>query len=147
MKSKTHRKGIHTFLERKIRYYQARPLENINSELGVQNQLQAFSSLPPKTHLSTTFDNGRENYNHTNLKIKLKMKTSSVTLIPLGRKKSTNTSTVFLRRYIPKKTDLTTVTQTELDSIVEEINNRPLECPRYQTPNKAFTHELQSITN
>lgn len=52
-----------------------------------------------------------------------------------------------LRRYIPKKTDLTTITQFELDEIVEEINNRPLKCLGYETPNEAFTRELQSIIN
>ena len=54
---------------------------------------------------------------------------------------------VTIRRYILKKTDLTTVTQLELDSIVEEINNQPLKCLSYKTPSEAFNHELQSITN
>ena len=144
---KAHRKGIHTFLERKTRYYQAKLLENIDSEFGVRSQLKVFGSLPPRARLSATFDNGKENYNHTKLRTKLKMKTYFCDPNAAWQKGANEHFNGVLRRYIPKKTDLTTVTQFELDSIVEEINNRPLKCLNYQTPNEAFNHELQSITN
>jgi IS30 family transposase len=48
-----------------------------------------------------------------------------------------------LRRYIPKKTDVSTITQFELDSILEEINNRPRKCLQYETPFEAFNRELK----
>ena len=144
---KAHRKGIHTFLERKTRYYQAKLLENIDSEFGVRSQLKVFGSLPPRARLSATFDNGKENYNHTKLRTKLKMKTYFCDPNAAWQKGANEHFNGVLRRYIPKKTDLTTVSQLELDSIVEEINNRPLKCLNYQTPNEAFNHELQSITN
>jgi transposase, IS30 family len=147
VEGKAHKKGIHTFLERKTRYYQARLLENIDSEFGVRSQLEVFSSLPPKARLSATFDNGKENYNHTKLQTKLKMKTYFCDPNAAWQKGANEHFNGVLRRYIPKKTDLTTVTQFELDEIVKEINNRPLKCLSYQTPNEAFNHELQSIIN
>ena len=147
VEGKAHKKGIHTFLERKTRYYQAEIINNIDSEFGIRSQLEVFGSLPPKARLSATFDNGKENYNHTRLKTKLKMKTYFCDPNAAWQKGANEHFNGILRRYIPKKTDLTTVTQLELDSIVEEINNRPLKCLSYQTPNEAFTHELQSITN
>ena len=147
VEGKAHRKGIHTFLERKTRYYQASLLEKIDSEFGVKAQLETFQGLPPKARLSATFDNGKENYNHTKLKTKLKMKTYFCDPNAAWQKGANEHFNGILRRYIPKRTDLTTVTQLELDSIVEEINNRPLKCLSYKTPNEAFTHELQSITN
>ena len=147
VEGRKHQKGIHTFLERKTRYYQAKLLENIDSEFGVRSQLKVFGSLPPRARLSATFDNGKENYNHTKLRTKLKMKTYFCDPNAAWQKGANEHFNGVLRRYIPKKTDLTTVTQFELDSIVEEINNRPLKCLNYQTPNEAFNHELQSITN
>ena len=113
-------------MERKTRYYQAKLLENIDSEFGVRSQLKVFGSLPPKARLSATFDNGKENYNHTKLRTKLKMKTYFCDPNAAWQKGANEHFNGVLRRYIPKKTDLTTVTQFELDSIVEEINNRPL---------------------
>nr|WP_328290789.1 IS30 family transposase [Nocardia aurantiaca] len=39
-----------------------------------------------------------------------------------------------LRQYLPKKTDLATFTQAELDAIAERLNNRPRKCLGYRTP-------------
>lgn len=147
VEGKAHKKGIHTFLERKTRYYQATILENIDSEFGVRSQLEVFGSLPSKARLSATFDNGKENYNHTKLQTKLGMKTYFCDPNAAWQKGANEHFNGILRRYIPKKTDLTTLSQLELEEIVEEINNRPLKCLYYQTPNEAFHHELQSIIN
>ncbi len=50
-----------------------------------------------------------------------------------------------LRRYIPKKVDLTKVDQIVLDAIVDEINNKPRKCLQYQTPSEAFEEQLNCI--
>ncbi len=147
VEGKAHKKGIHTFLERKTRYYKAVLIDNIDSEFGVKAQLKTFGKLPSKARKSSTFDNGRENFNHTKLRIFLGMKTYFCDPNSAWQKGANEHFNGVLRRYIPKKTDLTTVSQFELDEIVEEINNRPLKCLRYETPNEAFARELKSITN
>lgn len=147
VEGKAHKKGIHTFAERKTRLYKATLIENIDSEFGVEAQLNTFKSLPPKARLSATFDNGRENYNHTKLKIHLRMNTYFCDPNCAWQKGTNEHFNGILRRYIPKKTDLTTISQFELDEIIEEINNRPLKCLNWETPNEAFTRELQLITN
>src|SRR3989344_3458107 len=50
-----------------------------------------------------------------------------------------------LRRYIPKKADLTDLYQSELNAIIEEINQRPRKCLGYETPKEAFTKELKLV--
>lgn len=143
VEGKAHLKGIQTFLERKSRFYQAVLLENLDSECGIKAQLGIFSSLPKIARLSATFDNGRENYNHIKLKIQLGMKTFFCDPHCPWQKGSNENHNGVLRRYIPKKTDLTTVSQTELDAIIEEINDRPRKCLGYETPSEAFKRELQ----
>ena len=147
VEGKAHKKGIHSFLERKTRFYLAVLLENIDSEFGVETQLKVFGQLPPKARRSSTFDNGRENFNHTKLKIYLGMKTYFCDPNSAWQKGANEHFNGVLRRYIPKKTDLTTVTQLELDSITEEMNSRPLKCLKYETPSEAFHRELKSIIN
>lgn len=147
VEGRAHQKGIHTFLERKTRYYQGKILENIDSEYGVEAQMDTFKKLPPKARRSATFDNGRENFNHTKLKIHLGMKTFFCDPNCAWQKGANEHFNGVLRRYIPKKTDLTTVSQLELDSITEEMNNRPLKCLKYETPSEVFRRELKSITN
>ena len=147
VEGKAHKKGIHTFLERKTRYYRGKIIENIDSECGVKAQLDTFKTLPPQARRSATFDNGRENFNHTKLKTHLGMRTYFCDPYSAWQKGSNEHFNGVLRRYIPKKTDLTIVSQLELDSITEEMNNRPLKCLKYETPNEAFRRELKSITN
>jgi IS30 family transposase len=143
VEGKEHLKGIQTFLERKSRFYQAVLMENLDSEYGIKAQLDVFGKLPKVARLSATFDNGRENYNHIKLKIQLGMRTFFCDPNCPWQKGSNENHNGVLRRYIPKKTDLTTVTQTELDAIIEEINNRPRKCLEYETPLEAFNRELQ----
>lgn len=147
VEGRAHKKGIHTFLERKTRYYQADLLNNIDSECGVASQLKIFSQLPQQARLSATFDNGKENYNHSKLQIHLKMKTYFCDPNAAWQKGANEHYNGILRRYIPKRTDLTPVTQTELDAIIQEINNRPAKCLKYATPYEAFQEELAKITN
>lgn len=147
VEGRAHKKGIHTFLERKTRYYTGRLLENIDSECGVRAQLDTFRALPPQARRTATFDNGRENFNHTKLKIHLGMKTYFCDPNSAWQKGANEHFNGILRRYIPKRTDLTTISQFELDEIVREINDRPLKCLEYETPSEAFARELQSITN
>ena len=39
-----------------------------------------------------------------------------------------------VRRYLPKDTNLDDVSQSELDDIAYEINNRPMKCLNFETP-------------
>ena len=147
VEGKGHLKGIHTFLERKTRYYQADLIDNIDSEFGIRSQLKVFGQLPEEARQSATFDNGKENYNHTQLRIQLKMDTFFCDPNSAWQKGANEHYNGVLRRYIPKKTDLSSLTQTELDAIIEEINHRPAKCLHYATPYEAFSEELSKITN
>lgn len=147
VEGKAHKKGIHTFLERKTRYYSGKLLENIDSEYGIKAQLKMFESLPMKARRSATFDNGRENFNHSKLRTHLGMKTYFCDPNSAWQKGANEHFNGVLRRYVPKKTDLRTITQFELDAIIEEINDRPLKCLGYETPSEAFRRELKSIIN
>ena len=120
-------------------------MSNLDSEEGLKAQLKVFSSLPKKARRSATFDNGKENYNHQKLRFNLGMKTYFCDPNAPWQKGSNENHNGILRRYIPKKTNLTTVHQDVLDLIVNEINNRPRKCLKYQTPNEAFREELKRI--
>ena len=102
-------------------------------------------SFPPRARKSVTFDNGKENYNHERLAKQLNLKTYFCDPNSAWQKGSNENHNGVLRRYIPKKTDLTTVSQVELDAIIDEINDRPRKCLKYQTPSEAILEELQCL--
>ena len=145
IEGKAHKGGIVTLLERKTRYYQAKLIRNIDSEYGMAAQKDILVSFPPRARQSVTFDNGKENYNHERLANQLNLKTYFCDPNCAWQKGSNENHNGILRRYIPKKTDLTTVSQFELDTIIEEINDRPRKCLNYQTTSEAMLEELQYL--
>jgi len=144
VEGKNHSGGIQTLLERKTRYYQARLLPNIDSEYGIKAQKRLLSKFPTIARKSVTFDNGRENYNHEQLQRDLGTKTYFCDPYAAWQKGANENHNGILRRYIPKKTDLSNLSQWELDLIIEEINNKPRKCLKYSTPKEAFLQELKT---
>lgn len=144
VEGKGHSGGIVTAVERKSRYYDAQKIPVIDSELGVWAQKKLLTKHPPEAAKSATFDNGKENYNHSQLNT-LGIRTYFCDPYCSWQKGSNENHNGILRRYIPKKTDFSTFTQVELNLIIEEINNRPRKCLQYETSNEAFQRELQYI--
>ncbi len=145
VEGKGHSGGIQTLLERKTRFYQARLLPQIDSEYGVRAQNLILLPLPKKARKTITFDNGRENYNHYKLKSWLGIKTYFCDPYCSWQKGSNENHNGVLRRYVPKGADLKELTQDDLNSIVEEINDRPRKCLGYEKPIEVFQRELNSI--
>lgn len=135
---KWHKSGIHTQVERKTRYLQAKLIKDFTGDQTLKAQKQIFAQLPKESKKSTTVDNGKEFTKHRQFNLPVFF------CDPYADwQKATNENTNgLIRRYLPKKTGFRTITQQELDDIVEEINNRPRKCLNYQTPQEAFTNEL-----
>jgi len=136
-----HQGGMVTALERVSRYYQAKLIPAIDSEYGIAAQLDILTPLPRSARKSATFDNGKENYNHEQLRRKLNMATYFCDPYSAWQKGSNEYHNGLLRRYIPKKAPLT-LSQTELNEIVAEINEKPRKCLNWATPKEIFTHFL-----
>lgn len=144
VEGKNHSGGIITALERKTRYYDAVKIPAIDSEYGIWAQTKLLTKHPRRATKSATFDNGRENYNHRKLNHQ-GIKTYFCDPYASWQKGSNENHNGILRRYIPKKTDFTSFTQAELNAIIEEINNRPRKCLKWETPSEAFNRELQLV--
>lgn len=140
-----HTGGIQTMLERKTRYYRGKLIPIIDSEYGIEAQTKLLKKYPKEATKSVTLDNGKENYNHQELQ-NLGIRTYFCDPYCSWQKGSNENHNGILRRYIPKKTDFTTFTQTELNLILQEINNRPRKCLGYETSFEAFQRELKLIS-
>lgn len=146
VEGKAHQGGIQTLLERKTRFFQARLLERIDSEYGVKAQRDMLQQFPQQARRTVTMDNGKENYNHHKLTRWLGIQTYFCDPYCSWQKGANENHNGVLRRYIPKKADLTGLTQEDLDAIIEEINQRPRKCLGYETPEEVFTRELKLST-
>lgn len=147
LEGKWHRNGFHTEVERVSRTTYAVKVNSISSVEALNAQKEIFSDLPKDARKSVTLDNGRENHLHTKLKQDLKMKTYFADPYSSWQRGTNEYHNGLIRRYFPKKTDLSEVTQEELDDIILEINNRPRKVLKYQTPLEVFNHYLTKCSD
>jgi len=138
--------GIHTEVERVSRMLFARKVEKITSEETSRVQVEIFTALPVQARKSTTLDNGKENHYHQRLQETLNMKTFFCHPYCSYERGTNENTNGLLRRYLPKKTDFSTLTQEELDEIVFEINNKPRKVLQYQTASEVFTSYCSDST-
>lgn len=138
-----HKNGVHTEVERVSRKYFVKKVTRIDSLEAIKAQKEIFSSLPLKARKSTTLDNGRENYRHFELK-EIGMDTFFADPYSSWQRGSNEYHNGLLRRYFPKKTDFTKISQEEIDQVVEEINSRPRKCLGFYTANEVFLARLNN---
>jgi len=138
VEGRAHKSGIHTQVERKTRYYLAQLVKQLTANEAVKAQSKMFRNLPKKAKKSTTVDNGKEFTNHKDFVLPVYFADPYSS----WQRGSNEYHNGLLRRYLPKGTDLSTITQTELDDIVEEINSKPRKCLGFKTPKEAFREEL-----
>ena len=143
VEGRNHESAVHTEVERLTRMYFARKVESLSSEEAIKAQVEIFSGLPKKARKSVTLDNGRENHLHFKLN-EVGIKTYFADPYSSWQRGSNEYHNGLLRRYFPKKTDFTKVTQQEIDDCVWEINNRPRKCLGYFTPNEVYLSKLNN---
>lgn len=139
--------GIHTEVERMSRMFFAQKVKAINSEETIKVQTEIFEKLPGSARKSVTLDNGRENHLHMRLNKTLNMKTYFCHPYASYERGTNENTNGLLRRYLPKQTDFSTVTQDELNEIVLEINTRPRKVLKYQTALEVFTSLISNCSD
>jgi IS30 family transposase len=61
---------------------------------------------------------------------------------PWQRGSNENTNGL-LRQYLPRRLDFRTVTQADLDTIAQELNERPRQTLQFKTPSQALAEALR----
>lgn len=144
VESKNHKGGVRTEVERITRMYFAIKVSKISSNEALKAQLKIFGSLTKSARKSTTLDNGRENHLHYKLN-EMCIDTYFADPYSSWQRGSNEYHNGLLRRYFPKRTDFTRVTQQEIDDCVWEINNTPRKCLGYYTPFEVFFAKVNNL--
>ncbi len=147
VEGKGHQNGLHTTLERMSRFYVVRKISRIASEETIVVQKQIFSKLPSHSVLSVTHDNGRENHLHYQLTDELGIRTYFADPYSSWQRGSNENANGILRRYFPKGTDFSRISQAEIDDVVWEINSKPRKCLGYNTAQEVFDYQLSRCTS
>lgn len=106
---------------------------------------KTIESVPNALMKTMTFDNGIENYRHTELKELFGLDTYFCRPFAPWQKGSVENVNKLLRRYLPRDTDLDSLTDHDLYMIQEKLNNRPRKRLNYQTPNQIIQNYLKVV--
>lgn len=132
----TDRASLHTQLI-KLPDKTAKPL--------IRKAKQRLSKLPFKLR-TITMDNDTAFIHHTELKDTLTVKTYFTRPYTSQDKGTVENRIGVIRRFIPKKTDLTTITANQLLVIQNKINRRPVKKFDYLTPNQVLEQKIALIS-
>lgn len=129
--------NIISLLERKSRKTFLIRNDNKASISTISKITKRVKSLPETCVKSMTFDNGGEFKRHAMLGL---MGVNIYFCNPHSpwQKGSVERMHVFLHKYIPKKSDIRSVTTEMIEEAENKLNNLPRKCLNYLTPNEAW---------
>ncbi len=122
---------------RKLRLKKLRRKTAANVAEGVCDLLRHYR----ESVKTITYDNGTENSFHLLINKKLKCKSYFCNPYHSWEKGSVENAAGLVRRYFPKKTDFTKVSEEQLRRVEKQINNRPRKLLNYETPQEVFRRE------
>ena len=131
MLGKNRKTGVLVITDRKSRFNKFRKLNRRLAPKVTRETIKALKGLPVK---SITNDRGQEFSDHE--RCSKKMRVQIYFCDPYSSyQRGTNENRIgILRQYFPKKTDLTNLSNKQLEKIEFEINNRPMKCLDWLTP-------------
>jgi transposase, IS30 family len=106
---------------------------------------ELFGSLPASLRGSITFDNGTEFALHHRLNTELSMPTYFCDPHAPWQKGGVENAIGRVRRDLPRCTDLSLLSQPELDAIARRYNDTPRQCLSFQTPNEVFMQHFLTL--
>ena len=131
---------------RKSRMLLARKVQTKQSEEVIAAAIAALEDLPVSWARTITFDNGTEFYHHERITQELGMAVYFADPYAAYQRGTNENTNGLLRQYLPKSTSFENLTQHQLDSIVDELNNRPRKILGYRTPYEVFKIDRERRT-
>ena len=130
--------AVATFVERYSKYLHAVLLHDQSADEMLRAAREVFSPLPEHCCLTLTHDNGSEIVKHTQITDELKIIVYCAEPYRAWQRGLNEHTNGLLRRFFPKGTDFSAVSQQELASAVEKLNNLPRRSLRFLTPKEVF---------
>lgn len=126
--------AIDSTVERVSRLVALSKLNRKNAYNKAQSVIQQLSKFHPHFRRTITFDNGTENASHVMISNAIQIKSYFAHPYHSWERGTNENMNGLIRQYIPKKTDLHSVSDEQLKIIELKLNNRPRKCLNYSTP-------------
>ncbi len=129
---------IATLVERHSRYVMLVKVANKDTQSVVSALIKQSHKLPRELYKSLTWDRGKELADHKRLTMATDIDVYFCDPQSPWQRGSNENTNRLLRQYLPKGTDLSVHSQTHLNSIARQLNERPRKTLQFETPADKF---------
>ena len=145
IKGAFNRSAVGTVVERKTRFLILSKMRGCTAEAALEGFTRQMKRLPAVLRQSMTYDRGSEMACHPELARRLKIDIWFCDPHAPWQRGSNENTNGLLRQFFPKGTDLSTISQTELNDVARLMNQRPRKTLGWKTPEEAMAEELAAF--
>jgi IS30 family transposase len=133
--------------ERMMRFTFMTRVVNQTAKVKTQALARRFKPLPEELRLSITQDNGKENYGHEETKRELGTEMYFCHAYHSWEKGGVENRNRVIRRFFPKGTDFTDVSDEEVAKVEYIVNSMPMKCLGFATPHEKMDQLMLKLSS
>lgn len=141
---KNHQGALVTLVDRKSKLTLMGKVDRYTAEAVEQAIIALMDMLPRRTY-TLTVDNGKEFSNHESIAETLEIKVFFADPYSAWQRGLNENTNGLIRQYVPKGSDIRTLTDEQIEHIINRLNNRPRKSLGFLTPNEVF-YERKKLT-
>lgn len=143
---KKQKTGLSVQYERRLMLARIHKINNKSALETEQAISETVESLPSVLFKTMTFDNGKEGVCHVKIRDSYGIETYFCDPYKSWQKGGVENLNGLIREYLPKGTNMDTITEEEVHEIQERLNNRPRKKLGYLSPNEALRVYIKQLT-
>jgi len=129
---------IATLVERHSRYVMLAKIDKKDTQTVISALIKQAKKLPTELYKSLTWDRGTELAEHQRFTMATDIKVYFCDPGSPWQRGSNENTNRLLRQYFPKGTDLSVYSQSKLNAVARQLNERPRKTLEYETPAEKF---------
>ena len=134
---KNHQGALVTLVDRKSKLTLIGKVNRYTAE-AVEKMIVSLMELLPRRSYTLTVDNGKEFASHESIADALQIKVYFADPYSAWQRGLNENTNGLIRQYVPKGSDVRTLTNRQIQHIMDRLNNRPRKSLGYLTPNEVF---------
>lgn len=136
---------IATLVERHTRYVMLVRVARKDSETVINALIKQSHKLPRELCKSLTWDRGSEMAERKRFSLATDVQVFFCDPQQPWQRGSNENTNGLLRQYLPKGMDLSDISQSKLDAVARQLNERPRQTLGFETPAERFAQCVASI--